>query len=121
MRRMTRIIAAERAPVATAAQARRWGLNIPDRINGNLPLVVQVGGGGQVSPAGVGGDGGNSFPRRPTHHARKADIIHTTADEQAETMSRIPNATCDKNPVLMTDPATIQASVTPTVTMPQRK
>src|SRR5207253_10679591 len=31
MRRMTRIIAAERAPVATAAQARRWGLNIPEQ------------------------------------------------------------------------------------------
>jgi pimeloyl-ACP methyl ester carboxylesterase len=42
MRRMTRIIAAERAPIATAAQARRWGLNIPDQINGNLPLVVLV-------------------------------------------------------------------------------
>lgn len=42
MRRMTRIIAAERAPVATAAQARRWGLSFPERVNPNKPLVVLV-------------------------------------------------------------------------------
>jgi len=42
MRRMTRIIAAERAPVATAAQARRWGLTIPDVITDKRPVVVLV-------------------------------------------------------------------------------
>jgi pimeloyl-ACP methyl ester carboxylesterase len=42
MRRMTRIIAAERAPEATAAQARRWGISIPERIDPNRPLVVLI-------------------------------------------------------------------------------
>jgi pimeloyl-ACP methyl ester carboxylesterase len=42
MRRMARVIAAERAPAATAAQARHWGLVIADKINPKLPLVVLI-------------------------------------------------------------------------------
>ncbi|HSZ57942.1 MAG TPA: alpha/beta fold hydrolase [Tepidisphaeraceae bacterium] len=40
--RMTRIIAAEEYPAATAAQARRWGLALPGRVEPNRPLVVLI-------------------------------------------------------------------------------
>jgi pimeloyl-ACP methyl ester carboxylesterase len=40
--RLTRIIAAEEYPAATAAQARRWGLALPGRVEPNRPLVVLV-------------------------------------------------------------------------------
>ena len=42
MRRMTRIITAEKAPTATAAQARHWGLNVPDAIDPKFPLVILI-------------------------------------------------------------------------------
>jgi pimeloyl-ACP methyl ester carboxylesterase len=40
--RMTRLIAAEKYPLATATQARRWGLSLPQRVDRNRPLVVLV-------------------------------------------------------------------------------
>ena len=40
--RMTRIIAAEKRPADTAAQARRWGLSLPARVDTSRPLVVLV-------------------------------------------------------------------------------
>lgn len=40
--RMTRIIAAENYPAATAIQARQWGLALPQRLDPNRPLVLLV-------------------------------------------------------------------------------
>lgn len=42
LRRMTRLVAAEKAPHATAAQARNWGLLLPDKFDPSRPVVILV-------------------------------------------------------------------------------
>jgi len=42
IRRLCRIYAAERAPHATAAQARNWGLFLPEPLDPSRPLVVLI-------------------------------------------------------------------------------
>jgi pimeloyl-ACP methyl ester carboxylesterase len=42
IRRLCRVYAAERAPHATAAQARTWGLSLPEPLDPSRPLVVLI-------------------------------------------------------------------------------
>jgi pimeloyl-ACP methyl ester carboxylesterase len=42
IRRLSRIYTAEKAPAATSAQARNWGLLVPESIDSSRPLVVLI-------------------------------------------------------------------------------